>query len=866
MKGILLKTFFILFLTSVSFAQTVHVTGTVTSSDGKPIPNANILAKPQADKLAMSFAFTDEKGDYKLAIETGGTYEITVSYIGYAPQALNVTPATVTTPVIKNFILQESANQLDEVVVNAIIPIIVKPDTLIYDASSFAAGNERKLKDLLERMPGIQVSDEGRVTVRGKQVNKLMIEGKNFFNGPKMGINNIPADVISKIEVYENHNGVKYLKGLEDDNATAMNIKLKDANRGFFFGDLEGSAGITERYSLQPKAFYYAPDKQVSLITDFNNTGTKAFAISDYLAFESGNGKRTEFNYPDNDLTRFLLSKNYRSNTQQFAASNYRQSLSEKTDLNSYFIFSKNHTGTRAELRNEFPDFVENRITEEQLHSSFVTGKVSLDHRASDLSTLLLDTYITLNYNTGNGKINSNSQIANSDKIKGISLSHDLNYSRKLSGAHTGVFTASLRYKDDDVLNRLQSDEPLLPGIIPVIPDSTYHLLLQKRMGLLGGAFEVKDYWMLHPSHHIYLSAGANIYENTRFTEDQQLLSNGAINSFKDNGFGNDLRYVQSDIYTGLEYKFKTGILTFKPSVFYHYYKWLANSKSVFLPALLVKAEISNNKAAELRYDLKSTLPDASTLLGGLTVDNFTLVTKGQPDLQNELYHQASLNYRMFDFSDFSFVNINVLYRKKIEQSKAFTQITAINQLTNYVMFYRPETDFNLNTDVRRRFGSIEYSLEAGYGYRNFFQFINGDLQKNLTESISVGLGLSTLFKNSPNFRLAYHIDRNQYHFADNQSGFTEHRLKMGVQWHLLKVLSLDGDYENTWYNSNTFDNLNASVHYQQKNSSWGYGLVATNLLDNQFRRSNSASAIYITDTRVFLLPRMIVAKLTYKL
>ena len=866
MKGILLPLFIILFHGSVSFAQTVHITGKVTSSDGTPIPNANILAKPQGDKLSMAFAFTDENGDYQLAIETGGAYEITVSYIGYIPQTFNVTPASVTASIVKDFTLQESANQLAEVVVNATIPIIVKPDTLIYDASSFAVGDERKLKDLLEKMPGIQVSDEGRVTVRGKQVNKLMIEGKNFFNGPKMGINNIPADVVSKVEVYDNHNEVKYMKGLEDDDVTAINIKLKDADQGFVFGDLEGSAGLNDRYALQPRAFYYASDKQISLITDFNNTGTKAFAISDYLAFESGNGKRTEYNYPDNDLTRFLLSKNYRSNTQQFAAGNYRQSLSEKTDLNTYFIFSKNNTGTRAELQNEFPGFVENRVTEEQLNSRFLTGKVSLDHRPSDRSTLLLDTYITLNNNTAHGTINSNNQITNRDKIKGISLNQDINYSRKLSAAHTGLFIASLRYKDDDLLNRLESDEAILPGIIPAIPDTTYHLLLQKRMGLLGGAFEVKDYWMLHPSHHIYISAGANIYKNTRFTEDQQLLSNGAINSFNANGFGNDLSYLQSDLYAGLEYKFRTGIFTFKPSVFHHYYKWLANSKSVVLPALLVKADISNNKAAELRYDLKAMLPDASTLIGGLTIDNFTLVTQGNPDLQNELYHQATLNYRMFDFSSFSFFNINALYRQKIEQSKGVTQITAINQLTNYVMFYRPETDFNLNADARRRFGSIEYSLAAGYGYRNFFQFINGDLQKNVTTSISGGGGFRTLFKNFPNFSLAYHLDRNKYQFANNESNFMEHQLKAGVQWFLLKALSIDGDYEKSWYNSNTFDNLNANVHYQQKNSAWGYGLVATNLLDNKFRRSNSASAIYITDSRVFLLPRMVLAKLTYKL
>lgn len=866
MRGILSSLLFILFFNVASLAQKIDLSGKIVSAGVKPVPNANILAKPQDDKVAISFAFTDEKGEYKLELETSTTYEVTISYIGFVPQTIMVTPKVTQLRIVKNFNLQEAVNQLDELVVNATIPIVVKPDTLIYNAGSFATGDERKLKDLLAKMPGIQVSDEGRVTVRGKQVNKLMIEGKSFFNGPKLGVDNIPAAVVSKVEVYDNYNDVKYLKGLEDDDVTAMNIKLTDTTKGFAFGDLEASAGFDDRYALQPKVFFYTPKKQINVIGDFNNAGTKSFGIAEYLAFENANGKRADFSYPDNDLTRFLLSKNYRSNVQQFIAANYRKALSGQTDLNSYLILSRNNTGTAAESRNEFPGFIENRITQENLNSTFLTAKLTIDHRPSDSSSLLLDTYITIRDHTAEGNILSNNKISNQNELQGISFNQDFNYSRKLSDLHTGVITASLRYKNDVMDDRLQSNELLLPGIIPLIPDSIYQLLMEKKMSVFGAAFELKDYWTVHPSHHLYLSVGGAFYQNKRFTEDQQQLINGAINNFNSQGFGNNLSYMQSDLYVGLEYKFRTGIFTFKPSLFHHQYRWLAQDKSVFLPAMLLKAEISKTKTAELRYDLKSRIPDASRLSGGLTINNFTLVTQGAADLQNELYHQASLNYRMFDFSSFSFLNISAQYSSRIEQSKEFTQIAGINQLMNYQMFYQPETDFNLRADARRRFGPMEYTLEAGYGYRNFFQFINGDLQKNLTQTISSGFGLGTFFKHFPNIKLAYHIDQNTYHFEQNKSVFTEHQFKGALQWHFLKSLFIDGDYVKSWYNSNTFDNMNATLRFQQKNSPWGFAVVATNLLDTRVRRSNSFSAIYITDSRIFILPRMILGKLSYKL
>lgn len=866
MKRILSSIFLILFLAKASVGQTAVCKGTVTSADGKPIPNVNILAKPTPENGSIVFAFTDEKGIYSLKLAVDITYDITVSYLGFVPQTISLSGLASGAASIKDFKLLEAENLLNEVTVNATIPVIVKTDTVIYNAASFATGDERKLRDLLEKMPGIQISDEGRITVRGKQVNKLMIEGKSFFNGPKLGINNIPADAVSKVEVIDNYDNVSYLKGLENDDVTAMNIRLKDANKGFAFGDIEGTAGADERYALQPKVFYYTPDQQINIIADLNNTGTKSFSIADYLNFENGTGRQAEYSYPDNDLTRFLLSKNYQNNTQQFSAANFRKTVSDFTELNAYVIYARNSTGTRNEMRNEFPGFLENRVTQEVLNSSLLNGKITLDHRPSDRSTLLLNSSITLRDNSVTGSTVSNQVIQNQQTLKGISLKQEFNYSRKFSSKHTVVFNGALQYLKDVPESNLQSNESLLPGIIPVVPDSSYQLVLQKKMSLFGANLEVKDYWILQPAHHIYFSIGAVVSDHHRLTNDYQLIGGNTENSFANNGFGNDLKYAQSDFYAGVEYKFRTGAFTIKPALVSHYYQWLGINKLIALPALLVKAELDKSRVLEFRYDLKSTLPDASMLASGRTMYDFNIVTQGQPGLANQLYHQAALSYRTFDFSKVYFLNLNVQYRQQLEQNKEVTVLEGIDQFTSYVMFYKPENDLSLTGDLSRKFGSLTYSLEGRYGFRDFYQLINEEMDQNTVSSYAVGMGVKTSFLHAPNVKLAYRMDKNIYRTNGMSSDFTEHQLKTGLQWRLSKTFSFDGDYVRSWYQKNTFDNLNATFQYQRKKGPWGFSLTGTNLLGIQFRRTNSFNALYVSDSRVFVLPRMILGKLTYKL
>ena len=271
-------------------AQQTKIQGKVTDTLNKPLPYANILAVPQADDQSVKFAITENDGSYKLGLAKNQTYELTVSYLGYKPQKLTLT--TTNHDLIKNFVLQENPDQLDEVKITYTPPVTIKKDTITYDVSRFVTGEERKLRDALKKLPGVEVDREGNVNVNGKKVTKVLVENKTFFTGnSKLAVNNIPADAVDKVEVLDNYNEVAMLKGLQDSEDMAMNILLKEDKKKFVFGDIEAGAGIEDRYLLHPNLFYYSPKTNVNFIGDLNNQGIKSFTFSDYLEFEGGFGK-----------------------------------------------------------------------------------------------------------------------------------------------------------------------------------------------------------------------------------------------------------------------------------------------------------------------------------------------------------------------------------------------------------------------------------------------------------------------------------------------------------------------------------------------------------------------------------------------
>ena len=239
--------FLTLLITSISFSQSIKFEGLITDSNVNGLEMANVMAVNKVTKAMDSYAITNDKGKFLLNLKPNTAYSLKISYLGMQNKELDVTTAAEN--IIKNIALEEGGIELEGVEIVREMPVSIKGDTIVYNADSFKSGTERKLEDILKKLPGVEVNADGEIEVEGKRVTKLMVEGKDFFDGDtKLGVKNIPADAIDKIQVLRNYSEVGALKGVENNQDNlAMNIKLKSGKKNFWFGDVTAGVGVAQK-------------------------------------------------------------------------------------------------------------------------------------------------------------------------------------------------------------------------------------------------------------------------------------------------------------------------------------------------------------------------------------------------------------------------------------------------------------------------------------------------------------------------------------------------------------------------------------------------------------------------------------------
>ena len=891
----LIKHLVLILVMSISVAlqaQTITLQGKVSDSLQQPLQYANILAVPVADNIDVTFAITNQDGNYKLKLEKNQTYTVTTSYLGFLP---NVEDVNLDKDTSNNIILKENLDQLDEVTITYTPPMVVKKDTIVYLTDKFVTGEERKLKDVLKKLPGVDVDRSGNVTVNGTKVTKVLVENKTFFTGDsKLAVNNIPADAVDKVEVLDNYNDVAMLKGLQDSDDMALNIKLKEDKKKFMFGDIEAGAGIKDRYVVHPSIFYYSPKTNVNVIGDLNNTGVKSFTIKDYLEFEGGIGKLLSdagnyFKLYRSDFAQFLDNQDYKSSTNQFGAFNIRQYINQVTDLSAYAIVNNEKNTTASNTINTYQNidqpFTEQRFANNTLDNFFSIGKVTLEYKPTIKEDLNINTVIKVTNNKGLGVITTinpsqDNTISTTNNVTGLNLKQNFSYSRKLSKNHTATLQSIYNFKNDQPITNWLTNQQILQGLIPLQMDVNYNIQQTKTVKTNSVNTILKDYWVLNNFNHLYTSLGVNAAFNSFNTQDLQQLSDGTINNFETAGFNNQLHYNLIDTYLGLEYKFQIGIATFKPAAYLHFYNWqanqlshgISNSKIVLLPQFTSNIEFSNSEKIDFKYKLNATFPTVNRIANNFVLNNFNSVFKGDANLSNTLYHTASVSYRRFSL--FRGLNYSLIttYNKRIKSIKNTIQLQGIEQFSTPVMFDQPEQALSVSGRVSKNIKKLKLKFNSRWSYNDYYQIVNLNTSLNSSKNFNNTLSLETNFKNHPNIEVGYKHATSNYKSRGNLTQFLNTSFFTNLEYDFLNDFIFKADYSLDTFNNkrtnntNQFDMANASLFYQTEDSPWGFEVSASNMFDVKFRQTNNFNNFLIQDSKTFVLPRIIMFKVIYKL
>ena len=293
LSAILLVTINLIFFSNSAFAENLAdgpqvgtaAKGTylkvvlMDSVSKKPIEFATVSAKYIGEQTPGRYALSDDKG---VAIIQGmrvGRADVSVEYMGYKTKHLTVDIKKGANDA-GEVIMQEDINLLDAVVVSGIAnPIVVKKDTIEYNASSFKVNETDMLEELIKKLPGIEIASDGSITANGKTINKIMIDGKTFFlDDPTLATKNLPAKIVEKVRIVERKSDQARFTGIDDgDEETVLDLGIKAGMMKGWFGNLAGGYGTENRFEGGAMVGRFTDKTQISIIGNGNNTNNRGF-------------------------------------------------------------------------------------------------------------------------------------------------------------------------------------------------------------------------------------------------------------------------------------------------------------------------------------------------------------------------------------------------------------------------------------------------------------------------------------------------------------------------------------------------------------------------------------------------------------
>ena len=294
MKKIIAIFAFLLFIVSAAKAQKADgsIKGKLMDTTAKqPIPDATVSVLNAKDSSLATFTLSNKSGVFEVKGLATGDYRLIVSSKGFVEtkKSVSITDSSKTID-LGNLVIEKDYKTLEGVTVTSEAPIQVKNDTVQFNTSGFKTPPNASLEDLLKKIPGMEVDKEGNVKTQGEQVQKVMVDGKEFFgNDPKLATKNITADMIESVQVFDDMSDQAKFTKMDDGNRTkTLNIKLKkDRNQGYFGKALVGY-GSDKRYETNLNLSRFKGNQRVSLLMNANNINKQGFSFSDIISSMGG--------------------------------------------------------------------------------------------------------------------------------------------------------------------------------------------------------------------------------------------------------------------------------------------------------------------------------------------------------------------------------------------------------------------------------------------------------------------------------------------------------------------------------------------------------------------------------------------------
>jgi len=895
---------FLLFCTvNLAFSQ-IKFSGVVKDSLGNSLELANVIAINNETSVLEAYAITDESGSYSLDLGKNRTYKFQVSYIGM--KNLEEIISVAESDVNKDFTLESDVN-LDEIELTYEMPVTIQGDTIVYNADSFKNGSERKLEDVLEKLPGVEINEDGQIEVEGKVVNKLMVNGKDFFDGDtKIATKNIPSNAVDKIQVLRNYSEVGQLSGVTNNSDNfALNIKLKEGKENFWFGNMTAGGGYSSAdkglYLIQPKIFYYSPKFTFNFIGDMNNIGEVVLTPRDLRNFGGGfrqpsRASGTDIDLGNNDLSFLTSQNNALAVENRLGATNFSWSPNRALDISGFAIYNNSLIDSKQISITQYTDSdlgipIETTDQTSQERSNQGLLKLSASYKPNVNNQLDYDILTRISkddqiQNLFSSVVGNTYQL---DEAAQYSINQNLNYYYTLNEDNIFALEVQHLLRDEDpfynaIIENKENYKSTADALGLDEDQKDYNLAQDRRIKTNQLDAKLDYFYIINPKSNLNLTLGT-ILSHQKFNSALfQFLDDGTeffpTPTFNDGLATNDITYNFSDIYLGAHYRLKTGKFTITPGFSIHSY---GNRNSQFgeeykddfiriMPDFESRIQFKNSESLTFRYDMRNQFTDVTKLAEGLVLNNFSSIQYGEPELQNALSHNLSLIYSSFNLFNYTNVFARLAYSRNIDQIRNITSFENVINTSTFFNSNFADESTTMFGRVQRTFGKLIASINVNLNYSKINQFIDERRSENTGFTQSYTPGIRTNFKKAPNVSLKYNYRIATNNQGTNETTFYTNAPSIDFDAYIWESVTFRTDYTYTRQtleggNSGSFQTWNASLAYRKnRDAKWEYEVVATNLLDIDSKLTNTATNLFVSQSQIFIQPRFITFRLRYEI
>jgi hypothetical protein len=784
MKLLLLNLFLFSLISFASFAQNSYSAkgSVVDTTTGVKLTNASVSVIRAKDSILVKFTRTTDNGTFELTNLPKGKMFMLFTYPGYADYVehfnLDSSKTSVNFGRVKLIL---KANLLNDVIIKGkAVAIKIKGDTTEFNAAAYKIQPNDKVEDLLKQLQGVQVDKDGKITAQGSKVNKVLVDGEEFFgDDPTLVTKNIRADMVDKVQLYDKKSDQAAFTGIDDgEKAKTINIKLKEDKKNGYFGKLDLGGATDDFYQAQGMFNLFKGKQKFSAYGTLANTGKTGLGWGDSEKYGSSSLQMVDGGFYFSGEGNGLDSYNGQYNNEgipiaRTGGAHYENKWnSDKESINAnYKIGSLTVDGVRNTLtQNNQPNGLINSNSDESFHNYLFRQKADATYnlKLDTTANLKLNADGTLknsqnnsDYSTesrrGDGSLLNTSERSLTNNLRNQSLNGSVFLTKKLKKkGRTISVTLSEALTNTETKGYLKSDNEFYnaAGTLDsaVIVDQYKTSLVKTSLfnSMLAYTEPITKKLSLVLNYGLALNNSTSDRKSFNKTADDQYTDLDRIfsNNYKLNQVSNQGGAIFNYINNKSTVNFGTKVtnVRFKQENLYDN----STFNRTFInwnPQFNYRYKFSQQKSTAFYYSGYNTQPTITQIQPILVNTDPLNLTLGNPDLKPSFTHNFSVNYNSYKMlsgqSIYAYASYSLTANPIVNNTETDSAGKSTYQSVNLTSKKATSMYMYLSADRKINFVDMNVGLNAGMSGNSSFNYVNGSLNESKSKSYNGSLSLS---------------------------------------------------------------------------------------------------------------------------